>query len=153
MSAKLALEEAAEARQLRTLLRSAAMALLGLVIGAAALLGTSLIVAANLPARPAVEVALIPVGALAVFFGSSANAHMQILSAPHLRGRVMSIYTLLTLGSTVVGGPFVGWVCQRWTPRTGLALAGFATASAALALLVRSAARARAPEPAAGIAR
>ena len=36
----------------------------------------------------------------------------------------MAIYTLLTLGTTVVGGPFVGWVCQHWSPRTGLAFAG-----------------------------
>jgi hypothetical protein len=34
----------------------------------------------------------------------------------------------------VVGGPFVGWVCQRWSPRTGFALAGTATLATALAL-------------------
>ena len=45
-----------------------------------------------------------------------ANAHMQLSSAPHLRGRVMAIYMLLTLGTTVVGGPFVGWVCQHFNP-------------------------------------
>ena len=61
---------------------------------------------------------------MAVFFGSTASGHMQIWSAPQLRGRVMAIYTLLTLGTTVVGGPFVGWVCQHWSPRTGLAVAG-----------------------------
>ena len=49
---------------------------------------------------------------------------MQIWSEPYIRGRVMAIYTLLTLGTTVVGGPFIGWVCGRWSPRTGLALAG-----------------------------
>ena len=80
------------------------------------------------------EIALLPVGAMAVFFGSSANAHMQIWSAPELRGRVMAIYTLLTLGTTVVGGPFVGWVCQHWSPRIGLGFAGSATVAAAVAL-------------------
>jgi len=49
-----------------------------------------------------------------------------------MRGRVMAIYSLLTLGSTVVGGPFVGWVCQTWSPRAGLALAGSATLTAAV---------------------
>ncbi len=106
----------------------------GAVLGAAALLGVALMVAAALSPRAAVEVALVPVGALAVFFGSTSSAHMQISSAPHLRGRVMAIYTLLTLGVTVIGGPFVGWVCQRWSPRTALELAGAATASAAAVL-------------------
>jgi hypothetical protein len=44
---------------------------------------------------------------------------------------VMAIYTLLTWGTTVVGGPFVGWVCGRWSPRAGLGLAGAVTATAA----------------------
>ena len=70
------------------------------VVVAAALLGVSLLVAAALPSRLAFEVALVPLGALAVFFGSSANGHMQISSAPERRGRVMAIYSLLTLGTT-----------------------------------------------------
>jgi MFS family permease len=96
----------------------------------------ALIVAAALPSELTFELALVPVGALAVFFGSTANGHMQMSSAPHMRGRVMSIYSQLTLGTTVVGGPFVGWVCQHWSPRTGLALAGTATLTAAVAVQV-----------------
>ena len=46
----------------------------------------------------------------------------------------MAIYMLLTLGTTVVGGPFVGWVCQHFNPRAGFALAGAATLLAALVL-------------------
>jgi MFS family permease len=104
------------------------------VVIAAALLGITLLVAASMPTKFDTEVALLPVGAMAVFFGSTANAHMQISSAQQLRGRVMAIYTLLTLGTTVVGGPFVGWVCQNWSPRIGLAFAGGATVTAAVAL-------------------
>ena len=54
----------------------------------------------------------------------------------------MAIYMLLTLGSTVVGGPFVGWVCQQWNPRAGLGLAGVVTVSAA-AVLAATRVRAR----------
>ena len=106
------------------------------VVTAAAVLGASLVIAAALPTEAAVTVALVPVGALAVFFGSTSNAHMQMWSVPHFRGRVMAIYSLLTLGTTVVGGPFVGWVCQRWNPRAGIGLAGAATLAAAVALAV-----------------
>jgi predicted MFS family arabinose efflux permease len=117
------------------------------VVTAAALLGISLLVVATTPSRLAFQVALIPVGALAVFFGTSANGHMQLWSAPELRGRVMAIYMLLTLGTTVAGGPFIGWVCQQWTPRTGLGVAGLATLAAAtfLAVPLRARLRDRAP--------
>ena len=115
------------------------------VVGSAALLGVALVVAASLPTQLTVEVALVPVGALAVFFGSTASAHMQIWSAPQLRGRVMAIYTLLTLGTTVVGGPSIGWVCQHWSPRAGLEVAGVATFTAALLLSVPLTGRIRRP--------
>jgi MFS family permease len=113
------------------------------VVIAAAWLGVSLLVAAALPSRFAFELALVPLGALAVFFGSSANGHMQISSAPKRRGRVMAIYSLLTLGTTVAGGPFIGWVCQHWTPRTGLGVAGLATLVAAAVVAVPRPARIR----------
>ena len=114
-----------------------------LVVGSAVLLGVSLVVAATLPSRFAVEVALVPVGLMAVFFGTTASAHMQIWSAPQLRGRVMAIYTLSTLGTTVVGGPFVGWVCGEWSARVGMGLAGAATFAAAIVASVVTRARLR----------
>jgi MFS family permease len=104
------------------------------VLTAAAALGVSMLIAAVLPTEVMVAAALVPVGALAVFFGSTSNAHLQMWSAPHFRGRVMAIYSLLTLGSTVIGGPSVGWVCQHWNPRAGIGVAGFATVAAAAAL-------------------
>ena len=107
-----------------------------LVVVAAAVLGASLVVTALAPTRLLFEATLVPAGAMAVFFGTSANAHMQLSSAPHLRGRVMAIYMLLTLGTTVVGGPFVGWVCQQFNPRVGIGLAGCATLCTALVLAV-----------------
>src|SRR5262249_5160985 len=51
-----------------------------IVIAAAALLGATLVVTAILPSQFLVEVMLVPVGAMAVFFGTSANAHMQLSS-------------------------------------------------------------------------
>ncbi len=116
------------------------------VIVGAALLGSALIVAACLPTRFTFELALIPVGALAVFFGSSASSHLQTSSAPELRGRVMSIYTILTLGTTVIGGPSIGYVCQRWNPRAGLGLAGTVTVVAACMLVVRTTRRTQAAQ-------
>ena len=115
------------------------------VLASAAALGAALIVAAVAPTEAWVALALVPVGALAVFFGSTANAHMQVWSAPHFRGRVMAIYTFLTMGSTVVGGPLVGWISQHWSPRVALGVAGAATAFAAAILAATSPSRADAP--------
>ncbi len=115
------------------------------VVSAAALLGITLVVAASLPTKLAFEIALVPVGGMAVFFGSTASAHMQISSLLALRGRVMAIYMLLTLGTTVVGGPSIGYICQHWSPRAGLAVAGIATLSAAALLSLPLAARLRTP--------
>ncbi len=103
-------------------------------IASAAMLGTALLIAVSLPGRLPFELMLIPVGVLAVFFGSSANAHLQSHSSQEYRGRVMAIYTSLTLGTTVIGGPFVGWICQTWTPRAGIATAGAVSLAAATAL-------------------
>jgi MFS family permease len=111
------------------------------VLVAAALLGASMVVAGTLHSKALVFVVLVPVGALAVFFGATANAHMQMWSRPDYRGRVMAIYSLLTLGTTVVGGPFVGWVCQRWSPRVGIGLAGAVTLATAGVLLLATSAR------------
>jgi MFS family permease len=119
-----------------------------MVILAAAMLGTALTIAAALPTQLLFEIALVPVGALAVFFGSTANGHMQMSSLPNWRGRVMAIYTLLTLGTTVIGGPLVGWVCGHFSPRAGFGLAGVATASAAILFAAPAYARIRRAEPA-----
>jgi MFS family permease len=119
-----------------------------MVILAAAMLGTALTVASILPTQLLVEVALIPVGALAVFFGTTANGHMQMSSLPDWRGRVMAIYTLLTLGTTVIGGPFVGWLCGHFSPRVGLGVAGVATAAAALCFAAPAYLRVRRADPA-----
>ena len=60
------------------------------------------------------------------------------LSLPSFRGRVMSMYSLLALGSTVLGGPLVGWISQRWNPRVGIGFAGLATVATALVLVALS---------------
>lgn len=96
-------------------------------------LGLSMIATAAAMRQPLFLLSLVPTGALAVFFGAVANGHMQSLSAPAFRGRVMSIYSLLGLGTTVFGGPFVGWISQQWTPRIAMGFAGVVTALVALA--------------------
>jgi hypothetical protein len=44
----------------------------------------------------------------------------------------MALYGLVFLGSTPLGGPFLGWVSGRWGGRWGLALSGVVSLAAAL---------------------
>ena len=106
-------------------------------------LGLAMLVTACAPNEALVLVSLVPTGALAVFFGAVANAHMQAVSLPSFRGRVMSVYSLLGLGSTVVGGPLVGWISQTWNPRLSIGAAGLTTFLTASAFSARARARAR----------
>ena len=111
------------------------------VLVAAAVLGASMVGMGALPSKVLVFAALVPVGAFAVFFGATANAHMQMWSRPDYRGRVMAIYSLLTLGMTVVGGPVAGWMSQHWSPRVGIGVAGAATLLTAAVLWVAGSGR------------
>ncbi|MFN8635347.1 MAG: MFS transporter [Chloroflexota bacterium] len=56
---------------------------------------------------------LVLLGAFSILFGSSANVHLQTVTPPALRGRVMSIYTLLFLGSTPIGSMIVGTLAEK----------------------------------------
>jgi MFS family permease len=109
-----------------------------LVISSAAGLGALLVATGAMPTKALVLVALVPTGAFAVFFGSVANAHMQLWSAPEYRGRVMAVYSTLTMGTTVAGGPFVGWVSQHWSARVGFGTAGVGTLATALVMATRA---------------
>ena len=116
------------------------------VLISASALGASMVATGLAPNKAAVFVSLVPTGALAVYFGAVANSHMQALSLPEFRGRVMSIYSLLGLGTTVFGGPLVGFVSQQWSPRVAVELAGVATiVTAACLALTRVSSREFAP--------
>ncbi len=104
------------------------------VIAAAGALGATLLLSAALPVRPLLVASLVPLGATAVFFGATASAHMQASSAPEFRGRTMAVYSMLTLGATLIGGPLMGFISDRWGARSGLAVAGSATTAAATVL-------------------
>jgi MFS family permease len=66
---------------------------------------------------------------------ATGNSMMQVASAPSMRGRVMSIYAMVFLGSTPIGGPLMGWLSEWAGPRIAFALAGVAAVASALAAL------------------
>jgi MFS family permease len=67
---------------------------------------------------------LLPVGFFSIAWISTANTTVQLGSAPEMRGRVMSIYGLVLLGSAPLGALLIGWMSEQWGPRSTLLLAG-----------------------------
>jgi MFS family permease len=102
-----------------------------LIVGAAALFGVFELLVAAAPTLPLQILALVPLGAVSVTFAAGVNSSLQLAASPAMRGRVMSLYSIVFMGSTPIGAPLVGWLAQISTPRAGLALGGAAALVAA----------------------
>jgi MFS family permease len=87
------------------------------------------------PALPFVYVVLFFVGAFSVTFRATATSILQLNADPQMRGRVISLLVLATAGTTPLGGPLIGWICEHASPRVACLVGGVGTAAAALACL------------------
>jgi MFS family permease len=56
---------------------------------------------------------LVLLGFFSITFTATANTRMQTVAPPVLRGRVMSIYTLLFAGTTPIGSLLVGLLAEH----------------------------------------
>ncbi|GAC1537004.1 MAG: MFS transporter [Acidimicrobiales bacterium] len=113
---------------------------------AAAVFGVMMLADASAPSLPLEIVALALTGAASITFMSAANAAVQLTARPEMRGRVMSIYMLLFLGSTPIGGPIIGWVGEHYGARWSLAIGGVGCLAAAAGTVPRGT-RIRTREP------
>jgi MFS family permease len=95
----------------------------GLLVWASVAFGGSMLLAAGAPTLELQILSLVPLGAASVTFAAGVNSALQIAVEPTMRGRVMSLYSIVFLGSTPIGAPFVGWLAEEAGPRAGL-LAG-----------------------------
>jgi MFS family permease len=71
------------------------------------------------------------VGFTGVAFMTTSTAIMQLRASPSMRGRVLALQAMVFLGSTPIGGPILGWLCDATSPRVGLLVGGVATLAAA----------------------
>jgi MFS family permease len=98
-----------------------------LLVGAAGALGVSMLGVAASPSLFVAGGLLMLTGAATITFLSTANSTLQLRSSSEMRGRVMSLYLLVFLGSTPIGGPIVGFVAEAFNPRFGYVLGGVAS--------------------------
>jgi MFS family permease len=70
---------------------------------------------------------LLPTGMAVLTFSTTANAIIQLGTAPQFRGRVMALYILVFLGGTPVGAPVIGALAEVFGPRSSLIAGGVVT--------------------------
>jgi MFS family permease len=77
---------------------------------------------------------LLPIGLLGMTTNISANTTVQMGADPLMRGRVMSLYMMVFVGGTPVGGPLLGWVTDTYGARAGFAVGGAVSLVAAMTI-------------------
>jgi MFS family permease len=97
--------------------------------------GVAILAAALAPDLAWELVALLFVGYGSISFNSLSKTALQLAAEPAMRGRVMALWTMAWGGSTVVGGPLVGWAAGEFGSRWSLVVGGVPTILLGLAML------------------
>ncbi|WP_167761807.1 MFS transporter [Blastococcus sp. CT_GayMR19] len=107
------------------------------------------LVAAAAPSLTAAYLAMAAIGFANIIVNTLGRTVLQLGTDPSMHGRVLALHGLVFLGSTPIGGPLLGWICETFGARAGLVVAGGTALAAAVVLLprLRRLRRAPAPEP------
>lgn len=100
------------ARRTEPTMRHLAVATLGLAVG---MVGVGLA-----PVWPVALAALAFTGVFVITFLATTNSLLQLRSKPDMRGRVTSLYIVLLVGTSPIGGPAIGWIAMRFGVSTAL---------------------------------
>ena len=101
------------------------------VVRGALLFGISMLAMAVSPTLATSFPAAIFVGFASIVFMTASTAIVQMRAAPEMRGRVLALQAIVFLGSTPIGGPIVGVVCEAFGARAGFVVGGLACLAAA----------------------
>ena len=102
------------------------------VIVASAAFGVAMLVFGAMPTLVWTFPAAVVVGFTSIAFMTASTAIVQVRSRPAMRGRVLAIQSMVFLGSTPIGGPLLGAICDRYGPRAGIFLGGLSALAAAV---------------------
>jgi len=105
------------------------------VLTALAAFAASTALLAVTPSYPVYALLLVPAGFFALTVMTTANAAVQLGTAPQFRGRVMAVYVAIFTGGTPIGAPLIGWLGEVWGPRAMVLTGALATGLAAGAVL------------------
>jgi MFS family permease len=82
--------------------------------------------AAVMPTLALELAALFATGFFSFAYITMVSTGVQVNVSPDHRGRVLALWSMAFLGTTMIGAPIIGWVSNAWGPRAGL-LAGAAS--------------------------
>ncbi len=69
---------------------------------------------------------LLIVGIATQTLTTSTNSLVQLSTEPAMRGRVLAILLAISMGTTPIGAPIVGWIADHAGPRWALGVGGMA---------------------------
>lgn len=91
-----------------------------LLLMSAAAFGASILVLAHAPDMPTALVMLVCTGMLSVSFNATNNTLLQIEAREDIRGRVLSLYMFLMIGTTPLGSAITGSIANTFDVRIAL---------------------------------
>ena len=100
------------------------------VVMLAAAFGVAMLLFAVAPNLAASFPVALLVGFASVAFLTAISAIVQLRADPSMRGRVLALQAVVLIGSTPIGGPILGAVCDTFGARWGLAIGGVAALGA-----------------------
>jgi MFS family permease len=103
----------------------------GLLIAASVAFGAASLVSSVAPTLEVLVPLLVVTGAVNITMFATSNTLLQLQADPTMRGRVLAVRGMTVLGTTPIGAPITGWVCEAFGPRWGLVMGGVATLLAA----------------------
>jgi MFS family permease len=117
------------------------------VVWASLLFGVVMFVFSASPSLVGAFPAALAVGFASIVFMTASTAIMQVRADPAMRGRVLALQAMVLIGSTPLGGPLLGFICDSAGARVGLMVGGAAAlAAGAWGLWINQPARRRAAE-------
>ncbi len=132
------------------------------VVGAGLVFSLVQIVSGLMPTYVSYAVVMPFIGLTVLTTVTTANALIQLTSAPSMRGRVAALYLMVFMGSTPLGAPTIGWIAEAHGARVALVVSGLLAGAGILgcalwfarrdtrALAMLRAVRRRDPVPAVG---
>jgi MFS family permease len=94
--------------------------------------GAAMLALAAAPSLPAAFVVAVFVGLTSIGFLTCATVIVQMRADAAMRGRVLALLGMVLIGSTPIGGPLLGFICDAFGARAGLALGAVAAVGAGI---------------------
>jgi MFS family permease len=100
------------------------------IVGAAAL-GVTMLLLAAAPGVAAAVPAVFLVGTASILYLTATTTIVQIESRPEMHGRVLSLQSVVLIGTVPIGGPLLGWLADTLGGRAPLVVGGVVSLLAA----------------------